>query len=359
MKKTALILAIMLIITMIPCIGIVAESTVDMTFTIDSNIYTINGETKTMDVAPIIIDGRTLMPVRAVAEGLGATVSWDEMLQLVTIDRYDVTLRMTIGGTAARVHTQEVTLDVAPVIIEDRTYMPIRFVAENLYADVSWTETTRTVGIRYDGMQKPVMNTFLVEDETDVYAAKVYVPVFQGIDNLAFQIDLNAELRSQLVSSANSWMLDFASGDPFSGASEGIKMVYETSCTLKYNKHGFLSVTVYVYSYEGGAHPNSHVVTYNIDTNKPVSNVFSSTLFSDASKDILLDKINVLAQNSTARDEIGTVEWVDSYYLFEDNFVAIYSPYEIASYAQGFIEFVIPLAELADIINPDYAYLTK
>ena len=357
MKKTALILAFALTIALIPCIGIAANS-VHMEFVIGSTNYKINGNTEAMDVAPIIIDGRTLMPVRAVAEGLGAEVSWDEMLRLVTIERDRVTLRMTIDGTASRINNQEVTLDVAPVIIDNRTYMPIRFVAENLYATVSWTESTRTVGIDYNGEEKPVMNTYLVDDETDLYEVKVEVPVFQGIEDITFQIALNNSLRDTLVNDANELVEGLDSERELPA---GIKFYYATGCTMTYNENGFISVVAGVSYYSGGAHPNHYTRTFNIDTIKGDSDVTYDDLFKPGYEELLLGKINAMVRSDPFETEITDVPALGAPFFDAQGkyFVIHYSPYEIASYARGDVSYSIPLSELKDAFKPEYAYLAE
>jgi len=355
MKKTALILAITLIIAAIPLVGTAANS-VYMEFVIGSTNYKINGNTEVMDVAPIIIDGRTLMPVRAVAEGLGATVEWDEMLRLVTIERDRVTLRMTIDGTSARINNQEVTLDVAPVIIDSRTYMPIRFVAENLYADVSWTELTGTVGISYDGEEKPAMNTYLVDDETELYAVAVKVPVFQGIEDVPFQIALNDSLRDMLVSSANEWVKNIDSDWVLP---EGIRRYFDTECALRYNKNGFLSAVAMIQYFDGGAHPNHYSRTFNIDINKLDADVTYDDLFTTGYESFLLGIVNTRVENSSFGDRAELVEHLGVYNLDGENLFITYAPSEIAGYAEGFISIAIPLSDLKGMLKPDYAYLAE
>jgi len=102
-----------------------------------------------LDVAPIISDGRTLIPVRAVSEALGADVGWNPETRTVTIERADTTIRMTIASLdAAVVHGGSSTnaqLEVAPVIIDGRTMLPIRFIAETFGLTVNWDASSRTV----------------------------------------------------------------------------------------------------------------------------------------------------------------------------------------------------------------------
>ena len=123
---------------------------------IGKKIMFVNNEPKEIDVAPVIKEGRTLLPIRWVAEPLGADVGWDGTERKVTVSLGDVFIELWIGKSIARVNGVEKPIDpnnpkVVPMIIKGRTMLPVRFVAENLGADVLWDGTTRTVTIIYPG----------------------------------------------------------------------------------------------------------------------------------------------------------------------------------------------------------------
>lgn len=110
------------------------------------------GETKTNDVAPKIVNDRTMLPARFVSESLGAKVDWDEEKQLVTIvgvneKNEEVTILITIDSDIALVNGKEVKLDSPAFIENDRTYTPLRFISENLGAKVDWNEEQQKVTI--------------------------------------------------------------------------------------------------------------------------------------------------------------------------------------------------------------------
>ncbi|MDR2771394.1 MAG: N-acetylmuramoyl-L-alanine amidase [Clostridiales Family XIII bacterium] len=102
------------------------------------------------DVPPAIIEGRTLVPARAVFEALGGVVSWDDSgypVQVVSVSCYDVIVNLTIGAAAALVNGAEAPLDVPAQIVSDRTLIPVRFVSESLGFKVRWDEVGRIVDI--------------------------------------------------------------------------------------------------------------------------------------------------------------------------------------------------------------------
>mgnify|MGYP004460342981 FL=1 len=119
-------------------------------FTIGEKNSRVFGVLRENDVAPIIRNNRTMLPARAAAESLGGTVGWDENNNAVTVNGKnkngeDVSLIINIGSDTAYVNGEAVTLDSPAFIENNRTYTPVRFIAENLSADVLWDEENQRV----------------------------------------------------------------------------------------------------------------------------------------------------------------------------------------------------------------------
>lgn len=111
----------------------------------------VDGMNVQTDVPPVIVDGRTLVPVRALFESLGATVGWEESTQTATATKGSTVISMQIGNTTAYVNGVAKTLDVPAQTIEGRTMAPARFVAESLNATVNWDSASDTVKISTSG----------------------------------------------------------------------------------------------------------------------------------------------------------------------------------------------------------------
>ncbi|MEN6351239.1 MAG: stalk domain-containing protein [Syntrophomonas sp.] len=119
---------------------------------IDNPNLTVNGKNREIDsnrgTVPVIIDGRTLLPITAIIQQLGGTISWEEVTQNVSISDKGTTIDLWIGDSSAYVNGNKKHMDVAPTIINGRTMMPIAFIAENLGASVDWDAVNRVVTIR-------------------------------------------------------------------------------------------------------------------------------------------------------------------------------------------------------------------
>ena len=121
----------------------VSDKTV-VQMTIGKSVGFVNGAAKTLDAAPIIQSSRTMLPVRFVAEAFGATVGWDGATSTAIITAKGVDIRITIGAATAEINGKTVSLDAPAFIESSRTYLPVRVVAEALGATVLWDGATST-----------------------------------------------------------------------------------------------------------------------------------------------------------------------------------------------------------------------
>jgi len=107
----------------------------------------LDGSPLTFDVPPQTVDGRTLVPLRAIFEALGAEVNWNEATQTITGTKDGTTVVLPLGSTTPTVNGQTVIIDVPGMVQNGRTLVPLRFVAESFGVDVNWDGTNRTVTI--------------------------------------------------------------------------------------------------------------------------------------------------------------------------------------------------------------------
>jgi len=135
--------------------SIATAASVRIVLTVGKLAATVGGGTVKLDAAPYInkAGGRTMVPMRFIGEAFGAAVTWDAPTRRVfvetkgTANQRPLLMIMTIGSSRATVNGKTVTLDVAPAIVAGRTFVPLRFVAENLGCTVDWNALTKTVTI--------------------------------------------------------------------------------------------------------------------------------------------------------------------------------------------------------------------
>ncbi|MCD8214305.1 MAG: S-layer homology domain-containing protein [Clostridiales bacterium] len=127
-----------------------ANNTATVSMQIGNTEITVNGESQPIDengTTPVIIENRTLLPIRAFVEGIGGSIEWDEETKTVTINYNNDSIQLIIDSDTAYLNGEAQSLDSEPVIINGRTMLPIRFIAESFGFDVQWDEETQTITI--------------------------------------------------------------------------------------------------------------------------------------------------------------------------------------------------------------------
>lgn len=110
----------------------------------------LDGEQIAFDVQPTIISGRTMVPLRAIFEALGASVLWDEETQSVFAVKGDVFVILTVNSPVMLVNEEVITLDVAPTLVGGRTFVPVRAISEAFGCQVGWDGVFSEVSIIND-----------------------------------------------------------------------------------------------------------------------------------------------------------------------------------------------------------------
>jgi hypothetical protein len=116
----------------------------------------VNGTPKEIEAAPFIdkTSGRTLIPIRIVVEAIEGKIAWDAKERKVTITKDNIVIELWIDNPVARINGIPTPIDIqapklAPMIVSGRTFLPLRFVAENLGCEVGWDGKTQTITITY------------------------------------------------------------------------------------------------------------------------------------------------------------------------------------------------------------------
>ncbi|UMZ72791.1 copper amine oxidase N-terminal domain-containing protein [Natranaerofaba carboxydovora] len=121
---------------------------------IDNPFMSAGGLKKEIDpgreTTPEIMAGRTMVPIRAIVEEMGGSMGWDGNTQKITLSANDNTVEMWIGELGITVNNASQTMDIAPLIKNERTYIPLRFVAENLDSNIDWLASTNEIVIAYE-----------------------------------------------------------------------------------------------------------------------------------------------------------------------------------------------------------------
>ncbi len=175
---------------------------------IDNPMITINGEEQAIDesgTTPVINENRTLVPIRAIIEALGGSVAWNGELRETMLTYNGDVIRLTVNSPKAFLNDSEYTLDSSPAIINGRTMLPIRFIAESFGFETDWNAETSTVTINVDlndntdgGITDMTINTesSTLKEETNSSLPVVYMTTDitpEALVKIYEKLDFNAE----------------------------------------------------------------------------------------------------------------------------------------------------------------------
>ena len=167
---SALVVVTLLFTTLMPGTAYGYDET-NINISINSKTAAVDGIQKQMDVPARITNGRTMVPIRFIAESLGISIEWNSSTKSVIINNGAILLQ--VGKKDAVVNGSTLTIDSPPVMINSRVLVPIRFIAENLGAAVSWDNTVKKASINYSKQLTMARDVYKdpVKGETQVLAA--------------------------------------------------------------------------------------------------------------------------------------------------------------------------------------------
>lgn len=148
----------------------------------------LDGTELSFDVAPQIINGRTMVPMRKIFEEMGATVRWFDETQTVRAVQSICFVQATINDNVMTVNGTPKILDVPPMLKDGRTLVPVRFIAEAFGAKVEWQSESATVYItsQIDYNSAPKWDTY-IENYSDISSERGYQTMFT-VENLMMKV---------------------------------------------------------------------------------------------------------------------------------------------------------------------------
>ncbi len=152
-------------------------------------ILKLDGNVVETDVPPIIVEGRTLVPYRALLEAMGGTVYWEEKASMATAILGNRRVQITVNNNNGFVDGARKMLDVPPIIKEGRVLIPVRFVLENLGCNVEWDPVTRSVLIESPEKEAPGVITNIDYEEKDEFYRIIVNGVNESLNITSFSYD--------------------------------------------------------------------------------------------------------------------------------------------------------------------------
>ena len=263
---------------------------------------TMNGRPVISDVAPFIdANGRTMVPVRFIAEALDADVRWDDFTSTVAVHKDFAVITLQIGSRELTRNNRSRMMDTEAVVVADRTFVPVRFIAEAMGLTVDWNEATNTVILTTGGAVD--LESYLVSTGKEVYHfntiveynGKVYsiyaapeIPNFTGVKGSTKLTPLPAGIGDYLASSGEELFvysftiyqdkIYYLAAEPGSDITSGVI----NRCNLDGSQHELLTYannysTCMIsdgWLYSDGETDGGDFITCTLSLNSPTFNFF-------------------------------------------------------------------------------------
>ena len=337
-----------------------------------------NDEIMCFDVEPVIEEGRTLVPLRAIFEIMGCAVNYvrEDGKEIVSARRANDNLMLTIGENKMYFNGREITLDVPAKIKNDRTLVPLRAISEAFECEVDWNGDTKTIRINAPANAYEVSAEKLTETITDdegnvLIEAVLYYPVVENPTDIPYIDKLNSDFKQdadKFLEEARSKKEDALAlrkemGEAFT------PFVFELTFEQTYGIPGCISFTNHKYINLGGAHPTKIMEsgTYCVSLEDEMT---LSTALEEKSLDVSLtdyvtnlfvDKLKEIDPESAGeyteyvREYIGYVQ----FYITKNSIVLYFNQGDVAPYVFGVISVEIPYDPQLFGMDMSYNYVDE
>ena len=347
MKKiVSMILSLMMI-----CLSVIVFA--DETSATDNITVTMNGEVIEFDVEPILENDRVLVPFRAIFEALGCNVTYTEAdgKQFVTAMRGDNQLIIEIGAYDMCVNGNVEALDVPAVIINGRTLVPVRVVSETFGANVEWIGDSKTVAVATKQGQHKIKATIGkkdIKDEngTTLICITYSYPVIENPEENGYISQLNDEYKAyaqKFVQEAEANVEDAMFMLEAMG-SDYRPMELSLSYEVHTDRKDILSITNYGYYDLGGAHPSTTRQSRTFDTANEKELALSDVVNGDEDErhTMVYDVFIKYFEENYEDFSKETAEKIDEeadnvkFYLTDNSLVLYFDVYQVGSYAMQY-----------------------
>lgn len=327
------------------------------------------------DQPPVVIEERTMVPLRGVFESMGATVDWIPETQTIFAQRQSDVVSLQIGNGVLYRNGQEIPLEVPPQIVGERTMVPVRAVAEAFGSQVEWNNETRTVVIHTNKdvpieksmdlqpihtkegfiVNKQVYTIKKENDNGEVLANISYV--YPELDNPSKDVaikKLNELFLEKAKSDGEEFLQEYGEwAEEMYGEMDGNFIPFESTRNfdVTYSKNGVISIVETVLEETGGPYPkvSFDATNYDLETGKKL---LVTDIFSDSSKEWeqvvrhgFLTLINAHPEQFFPDASKNLEENISKagFYLTENGVVCYLNPDLIAPRSAGVVRFFIKM----------------
>ncbi len=337
--------------------AIAASSITAIAADTDKITVNLNGQEMNFDVNPIIENGRTLVPFRAIFEALDCAVSYSQVpgsgTQLVEARKGEDVININITDGKMDINGSEISLDVAPKIVDGRTLVPLRAVSETLGCQVDWFDDIKTVTILSRRGQYDISSGHISKDikldNSDIVVAQITCsyPIINNPNNDEFITNINNSYRKQAEDFIANNEKDFGEQAKEACNEQGIEsfspFCFALTFDVNTNRNGIVSLTTHEYINANGPHPTELLESHTYDISNRQELKLTDILGTEQDNvditvyDSFIQYLEQTNPNLTAEDtkqleeELQNVHW----YLTDSSLILYFNQEQIGVYAIG------------------------
>ncbi len=309
----------------------------------------LDGKTLSFDVPPQITGSQQLMPVRAIFEAMGATVSWDDNTKTATATKGSTTVVLPLNSQFAEINDVPYALDAASEIVAGRILAPLNFVVDSFGAQVVWDASTQTATIA-DGPDSRILIKNNSPGGFDLLQHKFFqdnidllYPMVTDLTDTAVQDQINDDIQQQVYGYRQlAWI---GQSDP--------RTRYWVRYKIGLNQNGLLSLVLSESALPyHAANPNSAQVSLTVDATAKVYQL--QDLFAGQSDYVGMIS-DIISQQIRDRDitlikPFAEISPDQEYYLTPEGIVVYFQSDEYTPHYYGSPEFVIPFNDVKGLL---------
>lgn len=227
MKKLGVVLTVICVML----IGVLfANAASDITESPNVKVI-INGKITTYDDVPIIVDGRTLLPLRAILTNLGVPnddshIIWDGKEKSVTVIKDSTKIYLKVDSGTASLNGKDIEIDVAPINYKSRVYIPARFISQSLGKKVFWDGSTTSVTIRDEKDFNEVKEIFSKTNEASKNITKLKFSLSGNFNSKENNIEKSADFTGQAECDKKGRIMHISFGINTKGVHENVESYF-------------------------------------------------------------------------------------------------------------------------------------
>lgn len=320
----------------------------------------VDGVLLECDQPPVMVNERILVPLRTIFNALYADVEWLEETQTVFASKRFKTISLPIGSSQMFLDGETIQLDSPAILLNGRTMVPVRAVSEALGAEVLWDQDSNTVIISGVHENHYISDHYIKETiksddgQYDLLKISVSYPQIRNDENNTYIDELNQilkdnagksfeSLKEEYVPAAREFYNEVLLNEP-EMKSTNLPFEVTQKFDIPYDNNDIISMVMMTYWWTGGAHPNSikTSVTYDLKNGKELK---LTDIFNKSQSEINAMIIEAFTEqinenpdgyfNDSAelvKEEIENV----GFYLSDEGITFYFNPYAIAPYVAGY-----------------------